>query len=83
MFSRGGTFTVNVIGSLLLASSPEPSPPPRRSSWRGGTGFCGCADHVLHVARMRLRLLEDDARFFAAANVRGHYRRRTVRGLPR
>ncbi len=67
-----GTFTVNVLGSLILGvlagavtagvASPE-------VQLAVGTGFCGALTTYSAFSFETLRLLEDDARLFAAANV--------------
>ncbi len=67
-----GTFTVNVLGSLILGvltgavtagvASPE-------VQLAVGTGFCGALTTYSTFSYETLRLLEDDARLFAAANV--------------
>jgi CrcB protein len=67
-----GTFTVNVIGSLLLGiitgavAAGGASPQVQLAL---GTGFCGALTTYSTFSYETLRLLEDDARFFAAANV--------------
>lgn len=69
-----GTFTVNVLGSLILgvltgavtagAASPQ-------VQLAVGTGFCGALTTYSTFSYETLRLLEDDARLLAAANVMG------------
>jgi CrcB protein len=67
-----GTFAVNVIGSLILGlvtgavSAGGASPQVRLAV---GTGFCGALTTYSTFSYETLRLLEGDARFFAAANV--------------
>jgi CrcB protein len=67
-----GTFTVNVIGSLILGiitgavAAGGASPQVQLAV---GTGFCGALTTYSTFSYETLRLLEDDARFFAAANV--------------
>jgi len=67
-----GTFAVNVVGSLVLgvvtgaviAGGASP-----RLQLAVGTGFCGALTTYSTFSYETLRLLEQDARFFAAANV--------------
>ena len=67
-----GTFAVNVIGSLLLGlisgavTKGGLSPQVQLAT---GTGFCGALTTYSTFSYETLRLLEGDARFFAAANV--------------
>ena len=67
-----GTFTVNVLGSLILgiiagaATAGGASPQFQLAL---GTGFCGALTTYSTFSYETLRLLEDDARLFAAANV--------------
>ena len=67
-----GTFTVNVFGSLILgiiagaATAGGASPQVQLAL---GTGFCGALTTYSTFSYETLRLLEDDARLFAAANV--------------
>ena len=67
-----GTFTVNVLGSLILgiitgaATSGGASPQVQLAV---GTGFCGALTTYSTFSYETLRLLEDDARLFAAANI--------------
>lgn len=66
-----GTFSVNVIGSLILGiitgaviaggASPQ-------VQLAAGTGFCGALTTYSTFSYETLRLLEGDARFLAAAN---------------
>lgn len=69
-----GTFAVNMVGSLILgvvtgavtagAASPQ-------VQLAVGTGFCGALTTYSTFSYETLRLLEGDARLFAAANVVG------------
>ena len=67
-----GTFTVNVLGSLILGivtgavTAGGASPQVQLAL---GTGFCGALTTYSTFSYETLRLLEDDARLFAAANV--------------
>jgi len=67
-----GTFTVNVLGSLILGiitgavTSGGASPQVQLAV---GTGFCGALTTYSTFSYETLRLLEDDARLFAAANI--------------
>ena len=67
-----GTFTVNVLGSLILGiitgavTSGGASPEVQLAV---GTGFCGALTTYSTFSYETLRLLEDDARLFAAANI--------------
>lgn len=67
-----GTFTVNVLGSLILGmitgavSAGGASPQVQLAL---DTGFCGALTTYSTFSYETLRLLEDDARLFAAANV--------------
>jgi CrcB protein len=67
-----GTFTVNVLGSLILGilsgavTAGSASPQVQVAV---GTGFCGALTTFSTFSYETLRLLEDDARFFATANV--------------
>ena len=67
-----GTLTVNVLGSLILGiitgavTAGGASPQVQLAV---GTGFCGALTTYSTFSYETLRLLEDDARFFAAANV--------------
>lgn len=65
-----GTFTVNVVGSLILgvttAMATELDP---RLVAAVGVGFCGALTTYSTFSYETLRLLEDGARFYAAANV--------------
>jgi CrcB protein len=67
-----GTLTVNVLGSLILGivtgavTAGGASPQVQLAL---GTGFCGALTTYSTFSYETLRLLEDDARLFAAANV--------------
>jgi CrcB protein len=67
-----GTLTVNVVGSLILGvltgavTAGGASPQVQLAV---GTGFCGALTTYSTFSYETLRLLEGDARFFAAANV--------------
>ncbi|MHB1474064.1 MAG: fluoride efflux transporter CrcB [Dermatophilaceae bacterium] len=67
-----GTFAVNVLGSLILGTvtgavtAGGASPQVQLAL---GTGFCGALTTYSTFSYETLRLLEDDARLFAAANV--------------
>jgi CrcB protein len=67
-----GTFTVNVVGSLILGivsgavTAGGASPQVQLAL---GTGFCGALTTYSTFSYETLRLLEGDARLFAAANV--------------
>jgi fluoride exporter len=67
-----GTFAVNAVGSLILGlvtgavvaggASPQ-------VQLAVGTGFCGALTTYSTFSYETLRLLEDDARLYAAANI--------------
>lgn len=67
-----GTFTVNVLGSLILGivtgavSAGGASPQVQLAL---GTGLCGALTTYSTFSYETLRLLESDTRFFAAVNV--------------
>ena len=67
-----GTFSVNVIGSLILGiivgavTSGGASPQVQLAL---GTGLCGALTTYSTFSYETLRLLEGDARFLASANV--------------
>jgi CrcB protein len=67
-----GTFTVNVLGSLILGivtgavRAGGASPQVQLAI---GTGFCGALTTYSTFSYETLHLLEDDARLFAAANL--------------
>ena len=67
-----GTFTVNVLGSLILgivAGAVTAGGASQQVQLAVGTGFCGALTTYSTFSYETLRLLEDDARLFAAANV--------------
>ena len=67
-----GTLTVNVVGSLILGLLTGAVTAGRASpqlQLTVGTGFCGALTTYSTFSYETLRLLEDDARLFAAANV--------------
>ena len=67
-----GTFTVNVFGSLILgiiAGAATAGGASLQVQLALGTGFCGALTTYSTFSYETLRLLEDDARLFAAANV--------------
>lgn len=67
-----GTFTVNVLGSLMLgiiAGAVTAGGASPQVQLALGTGFCGALTTYSTFSYETLRLLEDDARLFAAANV--------------
>lgn len=67
-----GTFTVNVLGSLILgiiAGAATAGGASLQVQLALGTGFCGALTTYSTFSYETLRLLEDDARLFAAANV--------------
>ena len=67
-----GTFTVNVLGSLMLgiiAGAVAAGGASPQVQLALGTGFCGALTTYSTFSYETLRLLEDDARLFAAANV--------------
>ncbi|MCE3034038.1 MULTISPECIES: fluoride efflux transporter CrcB [unclassified Streptomyces] len=67
-----GTFTVNVVGSLILGLITGAVVAGGMSSnfqLLIGTGLCGALTTYSTFSYETLRLAEDGARFFAAANV--------------
>ncbi len=67
-----GTFTVNVIGSLVLgavAGGTTANAVPHQLQYLIGTGFCGALTTYSTFSYETLRLVEQNARFFAAANL--------------
>ena len=67
-----GTLTVNVVGSLILgiiAGAVTAGGASPQVQLALGTGFCGALTTYSTFSYETLRLLEDDARLFAAANV--------------
>ncbi len=63
-----GTFAVNLAGSLLLGLLTGLAAPPRAAALVG-TGFCGALTTYSTFGYETVRLVEDGARLFAAANV--------------
>jgi CrcB protein len=63
-----GTFAVNVTGSLLLGLLTGLSVSPRTVALVG-TGFCGALTTYSTFGYETMRLVEDGALLFAAANV--------------
>jgi CrcB protein len=67
-----GTFTVNVVGCLVLglvAGAAVAGAASSQVQLLVGTGFCGALTTYSTFSYETLRLAEDGARFFAAANV--------------
>lgn len=65
-----GTFTVNVTGTFLLGLLIAVSAHlPAQVAALVGTGFCGALTTYSTFTYETLRLQEDRARFYAAANV--------------
>ena len=67
-----GTFTVNVVGSLILGfliGAVTVGGASHQLQLVLGTGFCGALTTYSTFSYETLRLLEDDAKFMAAANV--------------
>jgi len=67
-----GTFAVNVFGSLVLGvvtGAVITGGAPSEVQLAVGTGFCGALTTYSTFSYETLRLLEGDARLFAAANV--------------
>jgi len=67
-----GTFAVNVFGSLVLGlvtGAAVAGGAPSEVQLAVGTGFCGALTTYSTFSYETLRLLEGDARLFAAANV--------------
>ncbi|MEU1619755.1 fluoride efflux transporter CrcB [Streptomyces sp. NPDC005722] len=67
-----GTFTVNVVGCLvlgLLAGAVTYDAASRSVQLLVGTGFCGALTTYSTFSYETLRLAETGARFFAVANV--------------
>ncbi|MFD8543002.1 fluoride efflux transporter CrcB [Streptomyces sp. NPDC059649] len=67
-----GTFTVNVVGSLILGLVTGAIAAGAASSQLQlliGTGFCGALTTYSTFSYETLRLAEEGARFFALANV--------------
>lgn len=69
-----GTFTVNVIGCLILGlvtGAAAAGAPSHQVQLLLGTGLCGALTTYSTFSYETLRLAEDGAGFFAAANVVG------------
>lgn len=67
-----GTFTVNVIGSLILgavAGATTAGSLPHELQYLIGTGFCGALTTYSTFSYETLRLVEQNAKLFAAANL--------------
>ncbi len=67
-----GTFSVNVIGSLVLGvviGAARAGAAPQQVQLGLGVGFCGALTTYSTLSYETLRLAEDGARFFAVANV--------------
>lgn len=67
-----GTFSVNVVGSLIfgaLIGAVRATAAPTELQLGLGVGFCGALTTYSTLSYETLRLAEDGARFFAAANV--------------
>lgn len=67
-----GTFTVNVVGCLilgLLSGAVAAGAASPHIQLLLGTGFCGALTTYSTFSYETLRLAEDGAKFFAAANV--------------
>jgi CrcB protein len=67
-----GTLAVNVIGSLILGlitGAVTAGGASAQVQLAVGTGFCGALTTYSTFSYETMRLLEGDARFFAAANV--------------
>ena len=69
-----GTFTVNVAGSFLLGlltGAVTTGAAPHQVQVALGVGFCGALTTYSTFSYETLRLAEQNARFFAVANVVG------------
>jgi len=69
-----GTFTVNVVGSVILglvAGAVSEGAASPHVQLLLGTGLCGALTTYSTFSYETLRLAEDGARFYAAANVAG------------
>ncbi|WP_433003334.1 fluoride efflux transporter CrcB [Kribbella sp. CA-294648] len=67
-----GTFTVNIVGCLILgavAGGTTAGDVPHQLQYLIGTGFCGALTTYSTFSYETLRLLEHNAKFFAAANL--------------
>lgn len=67
-----GTFTVNIVGSLILgvvAGAATTTGVPHQVQLLVGAGFCGALTTYSTFSYETLRLIEQDAKFFAAANI--------------
>jgi CrcB protein len=67
-----GTFTVNIVGCVVLgvvAGAASTASVPHEVQLLVGTGFCGALTTYSTFSYETLRLIEQDAKFFAAANV--------------
>ncbi|MFI6676840.1 fluoride efflux transporter CrcB [Kribbella sp. NPDC050470] len=67
-----GTSTVNVVGSLILgaiAGGTTAGVVPDQLQYLVGTGFCGALTTYSTFSYETLRLVEQNAKFFAAANL--------------
>jgi CrcB protein len=67
-----GTFTVNIVGSLILgivAGAASAGGAPQQVQLLVGTGFCGALTTYSTFSYETLRLVEQNAKFFAVANV--------------
>lgn len=63
-----GTFTVNIIGSLILGALTAATPPAPLLAFLG-TGFCGALTTYSTFSYETLRLIEQKAYFYATLNV--------------
>jgi fluoride exporter len=65
-----GTFTVNIVGSLILGFITG-LPVGHGLAALVGTGFCGALTTYSTFSYETLRLVQDGARFYAMVNVAG------------